>query len=108
MNFDNRNAVKFQRVVDGHRCMSISGGIDDDGAHLPEGFLYPGDKLAFIIGLFEIKHKAVRVGGDAASVTDIIQRLIAINFRLALAEHVQVRTVQDQNSVVHGVALFAG
>src|SRR3546814_199571 len=72
-----------------------SGGIDHDAGGLDAGFLDPVDELAFMVALAEDEAEGQPVAGLAAQGLDVGEGGAAINFRLALAQKVQVGTVQN-------------
>ena len=55
----------------------------------------PVDQLAFVVGLQEADGQAQILGQRAKGFGDVIQRLAPIDFGLAAAQQVQVRTVED-------------
>ena len=61
------------------------------------GFLNPTDQFAFQIGLPKIDLHLQLAGALAHFGLNVRQSGAAINLRLALAEQVQIRTVQEQN-----------
>ena len=62
----------------------------------------PVDDLVFAVGLVEAKFKAVFAGDLAAIGLDIGKRFMAVDMRLALAEEIEVGTVQYVDDAAHG------
>src|SRR3954469_17318913 len=62
----------------------------------------PVDQLAFVVGLAKIHGEVERGGAFEACLLDICQRLMAVDFRLAQAEQVEVRSIEDQNRWIAG------
>ena len=63
--------------------------------------LDPFDHFAFVVGLAEIDGVAGRFGGLATERLDIGERRAAVNLRLALAEQVEVGSVEDEDRAGH-------
>ena len=64
-------------------------------AFLALRLLDPVDQFAFVIGLPEHDLEAEALGGRAAKLLDVGQRGAAVFFRLAGAEQIEVRAVED-------------
>ena len=108
MHFDDRQRRnRAHRVVDGDRGVGVGAGIDDDAGGLLAGFLDPVDEIALVVGLAEIDLQPEPRAGLLAVGLDVGQRLAAIDARLALAEHIEVGTVQDENRLQY-TETFAG
>src|ERR687898_1327952 len=84
-------------VVNGDRGVAVGARIDDDADSLVGGFLYPVDEVALMVRLTEIDLEPKCRTCLLAIVCDRGKRLAAIDARLALAERVEVGTVQDEN-----------
>ena len=93
MAFHDRDAQRLKGVEQGHRGVTVAGGVDDERRGLFAGFLDPVDQLALVIGLAE--HHGRAVGDPFAQGADVIQRLAAIDVRLAHPKQVEVGAVQD-------------
>ncbi len=61
----------------------------------------PVDELILAITLLEPQLQVQLLGQCAAIALHISQRFVAIDVRLALAQKVEVRTVQDINDAAH-------
>ena len=101
MHLDHRQIGAPQGVQESHRCVRVGAGIDDDGSRAIWRALNPVDQLALRVALPEIDAKAEVCPLAPAQRFDIGKRLAAINLRLAGAQHIQVGTVQYQDSVRH-------
>ena len=58
------------------------------------GFLQPVDQMAFMVGLAEIDLHMGAIGRILHPPGNVVQRVIAVNVRLARAEHVEIGSVQ--------------
>src|SRR5690606_3459058 len=84
-------------VMDGNGGVRIGARVEHDTSRLFPCLLNPGDEVTLVVGLSEIYLKAQFHAGLAAVASNVVQRLDAIDGRLALAEHVQVRAVKNKN-----------
>ena len=94
-----RDRHGFQRVEQRDRRMRIRAGVDHDAVDLIEiGLLDPVDECAFMIGLKCVKLNAFTF----CILRQLVQQrgigLRTVDRRLADAEHIQVRAVDDQQS----------
>ena len=64
---------------------------------LVAGLLDPVDQLALVVGLAEVDLEPERLAGLPAVLLDVVERLAAIDPGLALAEHIEVGTVEDED-----------
>src|SRR6056297_781541 len=103
MHLDNRPVKGAERVENGNGGMRVGCGVDHDSDGLLARFLYPVDKLALVVALAEVERVALWQRRAAASL-DIGKRVGAIDLWLALAEQVQVGSVQDEDRG-HGAVL---
>src|SRR6185437_3134193 len=87
------------------RGVGIGGGVDNDGGGRTSRFLDPGDQLAFVVRLAEVDGQSVRLGFGGAELFDIGKRIGAIGRRFADAQQVEVRSVEDQDALGHGLRL---
>src|SRR6185437_3863590 len=102
--FDHRDADGEDGVHDGDRGGGVAGRVDDDaGGALRAGLLDVGDHFAFAVGLAEDDVDAEAPGGGAAERLDVGERRRAVFLRLARAEQVHVRPVEDVDGRGHGV-----
>ena len=92
---DGQRRNRADGVVDGDRGVGIGTGIDDDSGALAARLLNPVDQLAFVVGLPENDFQTVRFGALFDRILDIGKRLPAIDFRLAAANQIEVRPVED-------------
>ena len=95
VHLDHREIAGEQRVHQGDRGGGVAGRIDHDALGAAAAFLHPGDQLALAVGLAEVDGEAEAVGGFGAQLLDVVERGAAVEMRLAQAEHVHVRAVQD-------------
>lgn len=97
MHFHHRRIIRIERVQNGDRRVGKRARIDDNPYRAFAGLVYPVDNLALVVRL---QHPDLKTGITCrrAQALHIIQRLVAVDIRLALTEQVQVRTVQDVNS----------
>ena len=97
MTLDGRQLGGVQRVEQGHRRMGIGAGIDDDCRIALARGLDAVDQHALVIALGEFDNKVQALGLGAARRLDVRQRLMAVDLRLTLSQHVEVRPVQNQH-----------
>ncbi|ENN85991.1 hypothetical protein RHSP_16040 [Rhizobium freirei PRF 81] len=88
-------------VMQRDRRVPIGTGVDGDAGGLVACLVHPVDQHAFVIALAEIDDKAQALAHGLAICLDILERLAAIDARLALAESVQIGSVEDKNSLRH-------
>ena len=84
--------------------MGEGGGIDDEAGDGLARLVDPIDQLMLGVALFEIEAEAKLGRQRPALRLDIRQGLVAVDMRLALAEQIQVRPVEDQNCRSHRLA----
>jgi hypothetical protein len=77
------------------------GGIDRDADLGAARFVKPVDQRAFRVGLPKVDLQAVFFALIDAELLEVFERVAAVDFRLANAEQIQVRSVQDQNRSSH-------
>src|SRR5438045_9183664 len=94
---DRQRRDRTDGVMDRYRGVAVGAWIDDDAGGLVARFLDPVDKIALVVRLAEIDLESKRRAGLLAVVGDRSKRLAAIDARLALAERVEIGTVQDEN-----------
>jgi hypothetical protein len=80
-------------------------GVDDDADGLLTGLVDPVDDLVFAVRLVEADLEVELLAQRPAGILDIGQRLRAVDVRLALAEQVQVRAVEDIDEAGQGSSL---
>jgi hypothetical protein len=101
MNFGDRQAGCADRVVDRDRGVRVGARIDDDRVRLVARLLDPVDELAFVVGLAELDRQAQSGAGLPTVGLDVGQRVSPIDGGFALAQHIQVRAVQDIDGSRH-------
>ena len=77
-------------------------GIDDDARGALAGAVNPVDDLVFAIALMELDREPELLADAPAVRLDVGERLAAVDLRLALAEQVEIGSVQDNDDRVHG------
>src|SRR5437867_2301492 len=82
--------------------MGKGAGIEDNAVRGLARLVDPVDELPLVIVLPEIHREIEGGAGFQAGFLDIRQRLVAIDLRLAQAEQIEVRPVEDQNRWVAG------
>src|SRR6202021_131760 len=103
VDFDDRALKGTQRIEDGDRRMGEGGGIDDDCGGAPAGAVNPVNDLVFAIALVKLDREP-KFCSDAATIRfDIGKRLAAIDLGLALAEQIEIGTVQAHDDRIHAL-----
>src|SRR4029078_7833624 len=101
--FDRGHADRLDGVMAGDRRMGEAARIEHDAQGLLGArLLNPIDDHPFMIGLPEFHAIAVGVGGLPAELLDGRERGAAIDVRLAGAEKIEVRSVENVNRVFSG------
>src|SRR4051794_2752784 len=103
---DHGNFAGVQRVQDGDRGMRESAGVDDNPGGDDAVFVDRVDDFVFAVALAEVDLKAEFTREASALGFDIRQGLMPVDVRLALAEQVQVGSVQNENGRAHGGSLL--
>ena len=88
-------------VVDRNRGEGVGGGIDDQRVRRSARGLDQVDQLALVVGLVERQLRAGESGELLAGRLDGVERGRAVDVRLADAEHVQIRAIEDHDA--HGM-----
>lgn len=103
MHFDHGDRYGPDGIVKRDGRVPVSARIDDN-AHCPiVGFVKPVDEDALMIALKALDLEAkLPTGGDALAL-DIFESLAAINAGFSLAQHIQVRPVEDKDCLAHGI-----
>jgi hypothetical protein len=91
-----------QRVEDRDGSMGEGSGVDDDPTRLLARCVNPIDDLIFAVALVEADFEFQLLRQGPAVALDTRERLMAVDMRLALAQKVQVRSVQDEDDAAHG------
>ena len=108
VHLDHRRLEGVERVEDGDGGVREGGRVDDDAAGRFARFVDPVDDLVFAVALMEADVEPVLAGYAPAFRLHVGQGLVAVDCGLALAEQVQVRTVQDVDQAAHGILTWAG
>ena len=101
MHLDHRQLGRPQRIQQSHRCVRVGAAINDDGSGALRRLLDPIDQFAFRVALPEIDAEAEAFGLSRTQSLDVGERLAAVDFRLAAAQHIQVGAVEYQDRVRH-------
>src|ERR1700730_10563652 len=102
VHFDDRRFKGIQRVEDRNRRMGECGGIDHDAGCNSSRLVNPVDDLVFTIRLVKAKLKSELFGKLPAIGLDVGKGFVTVDVRLALAQQIQVRTVQHVDDSTHG------
>src|ERR1700693_515806 len=84
--------------------MGEGGRVDDDPGGALAGAVNPVDDLVFAIALMKLDRKPKLAADPAAVRFDVSQRLAAVDLRLALAEKIEIGTVQDNDDRIHAIS----
>ena len=109
MNLDGLHAASRDTVAQGDADVGVAAGIDDQEFHAFVGPLRNCiDDLTFVVGLEEARLGAgsFRMRGD--EFFKISKRLLAVHLRLALAEPIEVRSVDDADFHVQSLGVGHG
>ncbi|OPZ04388.1 MAG: hypothetical protein BWZ08_02709 [candidate division BRC1 bacterium ADurb.BinA292] len=98
MHFDHRQADPRDRVAQRHRRVAVTPRVDDHAVAAVARPVQRVDQLPFLIALvkFHVDRQTARL--PAQPVLQILQRLMTVDFGLAVAEQVQIRAVQHENA----------
>lgn len=100
MNFDERNRNGGNRIAQGNAGVRVGRRVDDDETDaFSAGGMNALDQGAFVVALEGFEHDACRFGATRQRAVDVGERGGTIVLRLARAEQVQVRAVDDQQLV---------
>src|SRR5688572_11824062 len=98
---DDRRLDHVERIEDRHRRMGERRRVDDDAVGAVDAALDPVDDLRLAVRLVERDRQAALVGARPAHFLDLLERGRAVDVRLARAEQVEVRTVENQDRLAH-------
>src|SRR3984893_998936 len=102
VDLDDRHFDRGDRVANGDRGVGIGTGIDDDAGGLAgAGLVDQVDDLAFVVRRTEFELEPMAGGGVAAELLHVRERRAAIGLRLARAEEIEVRAVEDVDGFRH-------
>src|SRR5215467_2501547 len=104
VNLHHRQREGLEAIVQGERIVGESAGIDDHAGGSRRLFLQEVDDLALAVALEERQFNFQLRGVRLHEVVEVGERLRAVNVRLALAEQVEVRPVDDDD-LAHAIAL---
>src|SRR5439155_21030399 len=88
----------------GDRCVGQPAGVDDRGIEIAP--VQSIDQGAFVVRLEEVDLEPELAGSSRDFGMDVIERVAAVDLRLARAEEVQVRALEDED-VDHDAAASA-
>jgi len=80
--------------------MRISPSIQNDSGILTDGFLNPSDQLTFMVALAAGDVKAEFTSRTRAQSLNVAERCGTVYFRLPHAQHVEVRSVENQEALL--------
>src|SRR3546814_14744802 len=75
--------------------------ISDWSSDVCSSDLQPGDDIALVIALSEVDVEPLFAACCNAVGFDILERLAAVDARFPLAQHVEVRAVEDDDRLAH-------
>lgn len=84
-----------QRVPDRNGSMRVGGRVDHDPGSFGTGFMDEIDQRAFVVALVEADVQPGALTGLGAEALHVLQGLVSVDLRLARAEKVEVRAVED-------------
>lgn len=97
MDFNRRYPYCRNRISQRNTGMGVRCGVNDNHIKLSFCLLNPTDQFTFKIGLSELD-PGLQFGGPLAHFClNVSQSHTAINRRLALAQQIQIRSVQEEN-----------
>lgn len=106
VNLDHWHLDRLDRIEQRDRGVGIGRRVQQHRASfLPVGVMQPVDQLAFVIGLVKTDRQPQLFGLLRQHLLDIGERLVPVDLRLALAEEVKVRAVEDEYGVGHQRAM---
>ncbi len=97
VDFDNRDLRDDQGVAQGHGSVGPPAGIDHDGVRRPACPVDAFEHRAFVIRLEEVQLDIKGRGDPLAQCADVVEGLVTVVFGLPRTEHVEVRSVEDQD-----------
>ena len=107
MDLDGLHAAAGDTVAQGDADVGMAAGIDDEKFYAVVGPLRDRiDEFTFVVGLEEARLGARSFRMRSDELFKIGERLLAVYLRLALAEPIEVRSVDDAD--FHGQSLAGG
>ena len=100
MNFHHRQRERLQAIVEGERVVGQRAGIDHDAGRTRTFFLQEVDDVALAVALQEAHLEAERARPIAHRLVQILERSGAVDVRLALAEQIEIGSV-DHDHPLH-------
>jgi len=100
VDFDGGNGHGREGIPERDAGVGIGGGVEDDGVEAAAGVLDPGDEFAFVIGLAEVDFGVEFGCAGPDEAFDVRERVASVDFGLAGAEEIEVRSVQEE--YLHG------
>ena len=96
MNLDHRHLDRLDRVVDCDRGVGIAARVEQHCLGARDiGLMQPVDQRALVVRLPAFEAEAEAVGLRLQPRMDVVQRIMAIDFRLARAEQVEIGAAED-------------
>ena len=96
VDFHHRALGRLQRIEQRDRRVRIGAGIEHDARRAITRLVHPLDQLAFVIGLSEVGRDTEARRVRLHDPPHIVQRRRAVDGRLALSEHVEVGSIEDE------------
>lgn len=105
VNFDDGRFYSANGVMQSDRCMGKCSRVENNCTRIDVCVMQPVNQLAFMIGLpkDDVEPQVTRM--CRASLFNLVQGECAVDFRLARAQKIEVRTIEDVNGSGHGLAL---
>ena len=98
VDLDDGTVERLQRIDDGDGREGVAGGIDDDRVGRAARLLDEIDQGALVIGLMEGERHTQPAGEVPARRFDHVERGRAVDVRLAHAEQVEVRAIEQHQA----------
>ena len=95
VHLDERQLDRRQRVANGEARVRVRAGVDHDAVDLAAQCVDRVDELALAVVLRELQLRAELRRDSAQRALDVGERLAAVQRRLASAEQIQIRAVED-------------
>src|SRR5947207_3356131 len=109
VHLDDRKLHGENGVEYSNRCRRVTGRIEHDArGFLLRRLLNPVDDLALMVRLAKLERQPEAFGSVAAQLLDIAKVRAPIRLRLAGAEQVEVRAVEDVEGLGHEMPCAAG
>src|SRR5262245_41787571 len=99
VHFDDGKIAGTERIGNGERSVGECGRVDDDAARGGARLVDPVDEDVFVVALVEANVELELRGKVPAGGRDIVEGFPTVDMRLAFAEEVEVRAVEDVNEV---------